>query len=61
VLRGKPHELAQVGFALAVDRSERLPHEGAEDMGLAVLEVLVVLCDTARMPRRGSSTPRSTR
>jgi len=43
VLRGKPHELAQVGFALAVDRSERLPHEGAEDVAIAVLEVLDVL------------------
>ena len=40
---GKAHDLAQIAFSLAVDRAERLPHDGAEDVALALLEVLVVL------------------
>ena len=40
---GKAHDLAQVVLSLAVDRAERLQHDGAEDVALALLEVLVVL------------------
>ena len=42
--RNKSCALATVAWRrLAVDGTERLPHDGSEDVGLAVLEVFVVL------------------
>ena len=43
VHRGKAHDLAQIALTLAVDRSESLPHDRTEEVGLAVFEVFVVL------------------
>jgi len=56
--RGESHELAQIGFALIVDRSERLPHKGAQVFEILVVFACLRYCAYAS---QGSSTPRSTR
>ena len=40
---GKAHDLAQVALSFAVDCTERLPHNGAEEVAFTLFEVLVVL------------------